>query len=92
VTHHIYANICALQSRRLREWAKEDGIAADGPALERLAKSLDSFRRRYHVGETQKEFKAEQESCRNECRAAMKAYREVYGQHSIRFPHSLLFD
>lgn len=92
MTGRLYANISLLQSRRLREWAKEDGIDENDPALARLANALDSLRRRYRVGETQEEYKAEQESCRKEYRAAMKAYREAHGKHSIRFPHSLLID
>jgi hypothetical protein len=90
MTSHIYANIGLLQSRRLREWANEDGIDENDPALLRLANALDSLRRRYRAGETKEEYKAEQESCRKECRAAMKAYRDAHGEHSIRFPHSLL--
>jgi hypothetical protein len=54
MTGHIYGNIGLLQSRRRREWAKEDGIDENDSTLVRLANALDSLRRRYRAGETKK--------------------------------------
>ncbi|MGB2666939.1 MAG: hypothetical protein WAK48_23245 [Candidatus Acidiferrum sp.] len=84
MTEKFYAYIDLLQSRHMREWAKEDGIDENDAALERIVNALDRLRRGMGDNETREEYKAAQTAYRAECRAAMKAYREAHGEHSIR--------
>jgi hypothetical protein len=84
MTEKFGANIGLLQSRHVREWAKEDGIDENDVALERIAKALDRLRKGIGDNETREEYRAAQTAYRAECRAAMKAYREAHGKHSIR--------
>ncbi len=92
VRPRIFANIGMLHSRRLREWAEEDGIDQNDPALQRLVSALDAGRRPYRVGETREEYRAAYKLCQQESDAAMKAYYEAHGKHSIRFPHNLIIE
>jgi hypothetical protein len=92
VRPRIFCNIGRLHSRRLREWAREDGIDENDPALKRLVSALDAGRRPYRANETREEYRAEQKLCREEYMAAMKAYYEAHGKRSIRFPHNLIVE
>lgn len=90
VRPRIFANIGMLHSRRLREWAEEDGIDQNDPHFVRLVIALDEMRKFSRTNKTKEQYKAEYKALWESQRTAMKAYCKAHGKDSIRFPYGFL--
>ena len=84
------ANLQLLSEALLHEWASQDGISENDPALVRLASALGMLRDLSRANKTREEYRAAYKLCLQESDAAMKAYCDVHGKQSIRYPYSVV--